>query len=97
MIPPNLIVRERPGRRLKGKPQLKLAMFKDTPYLLTTAGLFFAFWGVYFGFYYIVAYAQQKLAFSASEAVNLLILMVIISLSPLPTTPLSSKSSPLQC
>ncbi|KAL8675864.1 MAG: hypothetical protein Q9224_007366, partial [Gallowayella concinna] len=43
--------------------------------MLLMAGLFFTFWGVYFGFYYIVSYAQETLHLSATEAVNLLILM----------------------
>ncbi|KAL8749103.1 MAG: hypothetical protein Q9199_007895, partial [Rusavskia elegans] len=54
LIPTNLIVRERPGQqRRKGKPSFDKSMFTDVPYLLVMAGLFFTFWGVYFGFYYI--------------------------------------------
>ncbi|KAI4264355.1 MAG: hypothetical protein L6R42_000540 [Xanthoria sp. 1 TBL-2021] len=75
LIPTNLIVRERPGQqRRKGKPSFDKSMFTDVPYLLVMAGLFFTFWGVYFGFYYIVSYAQQTLHLSSTQAVNLLIL-----------------------
>ncbi|KAI4112554.1 MAG: hypothetical protein LQ341_007847, partial [Variospora aurantia] len=69
------MARERPGRR-KVKPSMDWSAFTDVPYLLVTAGLFCAFWGIYFGFYFIVTYAQETLRLSASEATNLLILMV---------------------
>ncbi|KAL8987367.1 MAG: hypothetical protein Q9169_008708, partial [Polycauliona sp. 2 TL-2023] len=76
LIPVNLIVRERPGQqRPKGKASFDKNMFKDTPYLLVMSGLGFTFWGVYFGFYYIVSFAQQTLHLSSTQAVNLLILM----------------------
>ncbi|KAL9598103.1 MAG: hypothetical protein Q9179_004028, partial [Wetmoreana sp. 5 TL-2023] len=75
LIPANLIARERPGVRRKGKAQMDWTAFTDVPYLLVTAGLFFAFWGIYFGFYYIVSYAQQTLQLSPADATNLLILM----------------------
>ncbi|KAL8877607.1 MAG: hypothetical protein Q9192_008636 [Flavoplaca navasiana] len=76
LIPVNIIARERPGqKRPKGKPSFDKTMFKDVPYLLVMAGLGFTFWGVYFGFYYIVSYAQQTLHLSSTQAVNLLILM----------------------
>ncbi|KAI4167478.1 MAG: hypothetical protein LQ348_007651, partial [Seirophora lacunosa] len=82
LIPANLMARERPGRRTakkkekkKKKPSIDWSAFTDAPYLLVTAGLFCSFWGVYFGFYFIVTYAQETLHLSASEATNLLILM----------------------
>ncbi|KAL8731054.1 MAG: hypothetical protein Q9166_003705 [cf. Caloplaca sp. 2 TL-2023] len=76
LLPANLIARERPNQqRRKGKPSFDWAFFTDIPYVLVMAGLFFTFWGVYFGFYYIVSFAQQTLHISATEAVNLLILM----------------------
>ncbi|KAL8627374.1 hypothetical protein Q9189_006929 [Teloschistes chrysophthalmus] len=76
LIPANLIARERPGTiHRKGTPQMDWSAFTDVPYLLVMAGLFFAFWGIYFGFYYIVTYAQTTLHLSPAEATNLLILM----------------------
>ncbi|KAL8635014.1 MAG: hypothetical protein Q9228_007453, partial [Teloschistes exilis] len=75
LIPANLIARERPGTIRKGTPQMDWSAFTDVPYLLVMAGLFFAFWGIYFGFYYIVTYAQTTLHLSPAEATNLLILM----------------------
>ena len=88
LIPVNLIVRERPGqKRPKGKPSFDKTIFKDVPYLLVMAGLGFTFWGVYFGFYYIVSYAQQTLHLSSTQAVNLLILMVCCPLRLWPVCP----------
>ncbi|KAL9576074.1 MAG: hypothetical protein Q9212_007408, partial [Teloschistes hypoglaucus] len=76
LIPANLIARERPGTIRKGSPQqMDWSAFTDMPYLLVMAGLFFTFWGIYFGFYYIVTYAQTTLHLSPAEATNLLILM----------------------
>ena len=83
LIPANLIARERPGRKNKNKPQMDWSAFTDVPYLLVMAGLFFTFWGVYFGFYFIVTYAQETLQLSPSAATNLLILMVRMPPSPL--------------
>ncbi|KAL8751280.1 MAG: hypothetical protein Q9184_006123 [Pyrenodesmia sp. 2 TL-2023] len=74
LIPTNLIARERPGRR-KAKPQMDWSAFTDVPYLLVMGGLFFTFWGIYFGFYFIVTYAQETLHLSPTDATNLLILM----------------------
>lgn len=94
LIPANLMARERPGRRTakkkekkKKKPSIDWSAFTDAPYLLVTAGLFCSFWGVYFGFYFIVTYAQETLHLSASEATNLLILMVSIYTFPPPFPP----------
>ncbi|KAL8823777.1 MAG: hypothetical protein Q9170_008319, partial [Blastenia crenularia] len=75
LIPANLIARERPGLKRKHKPQMDWTAFTDLPYLLVMAGLFFTFWGVYFGFYFIVTFAQETLNLSPAEATNLLILM----------------------
>ncbi|KAK2740444.1 hypothetical protein FQN57_006071 [Myotisia sp. PD_48] len=53
MVPVNFIVRERPGTRKASGASLDRTMFKDIPYLIMAAGMFFSFWGVYFGFYFV--------------------------------------------
>ncbi|KAL8992325.1 MAG: hypothetical protein Q9188_007614, partial [Gyalolechia gomerana] len=92
LIPANLIARERPGSQNRKKPQMDWSAFTDVPYLLVTAGLFFTFWGVYFGFYFIVTFAQETLNLSPTEATNLLILMNAANLPGRFLPPLISDS-----
>lgn len=53
LLPANLIVRQRPGWRGRPRPEMDWAAFRDVPYMLMMAGMFFSFWGVFFGFYYV--------------------------------------------
>ncbi|KAM5456421.1 hypothetical protein McanCB56680_005278 [Microsporum canis] len=53
MIFPLIIIRERPGVPRNSNSTMDWTMFTDTSYLLMAAGMFFAFWGVYFGFYFV--------------------------------------------
>lgn len=53
LLPANLIVRQRPGWRGRGRPEMDWAAFRDAPFMLMMAGMFFSFWGVFFGFYYV--------------------------------------------
>ncbi|KAL9103343.1 MAG: hypothetical protein Q9163_001609 [Psora crenata] len=73
LFPANIITRERATRKRKGPPLMDWTLFYDIPFLLMTAGLFFAFWGIYIGFYYIVIYAQTNLHISSHTAISLLI------------------------
>lgn len=68
LIPANLIARERPGRSKKGATTMDWTIFRDIPYLLMMAGMFFSFWGVYFGFYYVRSLAYWSLL--ACYAIN---------------------------
>ena len=61
LIPANIIARERPGRPKKGVVTMDWTIFHDIPYLLMMAGMFFSFWGVYFGFYYVSSLPQCSL------------------------------------
>lgn len=53
LLPANLIVRQRPGWQGRGRPKMDWAAFRDVPYMLMMAGMFFSFWGIFFGFYYV--------------------------------------------
>lgn len=62
LIPANIIARERPGRPKKGAVTMDWAILHDVPYLLMMVGMFFSFWGVYFGFYYVSSMAPSPLS-----------------------------------
>ncbi|KAK2759783.1 hypothetical protein FQN54_002517 [Arachnomyces sp. PD_36] len=75
MVPANIIARPRPTRRNAPRPEMDWAAFKDVPYVLMMAGMFFSFWGLYFGFYFIASYAQDVLDMEPNASVNLLVAM----------------------
>ncbi|KAI1487409.1 major facilitator superfamily domain-containing protein [Biscogniauxia mediterranea] len=50
-----------PPRRADGK-LVDWPAFADPAYTLFAAGMFFNFWGAYFGFYYLAAYARSTVA-----------------------------------
>ncbi|CAD6583196.1 MAG: hypothetical protein ASARMPRED_001257 [Alectoria sarmentosa] len=74
LLPANVIVRQH-SNASGGKPQMDRDMFKDVPFLLMSAAFFLTFWGIYFSFYFIVAYAQSHLHLDNHASVTLLILM----------------------
>lgn len=76
----NTYVKPHPGRKI---PERKITWnaFKDKPYFVACAGLFLCFWGLYFGYYYIVEYGYLFLSMSPNEAVNLLIAMACTNLA----------------
>ncbi|KAL7620051.1 hypothetical protein AAE478_010600 [Parahypoxylon ruwenzoriense] len=51
--------------------------FRELEYTFYAAGMFFNFWGVYFGFYYLAAFARQAIepALSYTESLNLLLIL----------------------
>ncbi|KAF7943117.1 hypothetical protein EAE96_011059 [Botrytis aclada] len=49
--------------------------FKDAPYVLFAIGMFFNFWGLYFGFYYLGAYARSIIGLPLAESINIIILL----------------------
>ncbi|MCJ1282741.1 hypothetical protein MMC26_002066 [Xylographa opegraphella] len=75
LIPANIIARERPGHKRRGKITMDWSAFHDIPYLLMMAGMFFSFLGIYFGFYYIATFGEAILLLSPSDATSLLIAM----------------------
>ncbi|KAK2820036.1 hypothetical protein FQN49_007784, partial [Arthroderma sp. PD_2] len=75
MIPPLIVIRERPGMPRGSGGKMDWTMFKDISYLLMAAGMFFSFWGVYFGFYFISLFGQEILHMTPQMSLNLLIAM----------------------
>ncbi|TGO33007.1 hypothetical protein BHYA_0273g00010 [Botrytis hyacinthi] len=49
--------------------------FKDIPYVLFAIGMFFNFWGLYFGFYYLGAYARSIIGLPLTESINIIIIL----------------------
>ncbi|MCJ1471440.1 hypothetical protein MMC13_000079 [Lambiella insularis] len=75
LIPANIIARERPGHSGRGKITMDWSALRDIPFLLMVTGMFFAYWGIYFGFYYIATFGQSILHLSSTSSINLLIAM----------------------
>ncbi|KAL2260634.1 hypothetical protein VTK26DRAFT_5311 [Humicola hyalothermophila] len=61
-------------RPRKSGPLVEWAAFKEGPYLLYTLGAFLFFWALYFGFFYINAYARNIIHFSTTDSVQLLLI-----------------------
>ncbi|PGH23841.1 hypothetical protein AJ80_02089 [Polytolypa hystricis UAMH7299] len=80
MIPVNIIARERPGLKRAGPAGMDWTLFTDVPYLLIMAGMFFAFWGVFFGFYFMTTFGQDILKMSPDKSLNLLVVMNVANL-----------------
>ncbi|KAH7000745.1 major facilitator superfamily domain-containing protein [Ilyonectria destructans] len=53
------------------------AAFKESEYTFFTAGMFFNFWAVFFGFYYLASYSRDVIepSFSYAESLNLLLIL----------------------
>lgn len=49
--------------------------FKEKTYLFYVFGMFFNFWGLYFAFYYVGAFARRHTGLSYQNSIDLLILM----------------------
>lgn len=49
--------------------------FKEPTYMLFVLGMFFNFWGLYFAFYYVGAFARSHVGLSYQNSIDLLILM----------------------
>ncbi|KAK4104153.1 MFS general substrate transporter [Parathielavia hyrcaniae] len=68
-----LILRPRLRPRKSG-PLVEWNAFREGPYLLYILGAFLFFWGLYFGFFYINAYARNVIHFSTTDSVQLLLI-----------------------
>lgn len=53
MIPPNIIFRTRPGPPITGGQGLDWSGSRDRAFVFMASGMFFAFMGLYFSFYYV--------------------------------------------
>jgi predicted MFS family arabinose efflux permease len=70
----NVFARQRVPPRRSG-PILDLQSFKDLTYLLYGVGMFFTFWGVYFAFFYLSAFARDNIGFQQAESINVLLVL----------------------
>ncbi|KAJ9203497.1 hypothetical protein DTO164E3_2419 [Paecilomyces variotii] len=75
MVPVNVIVRERAGPPSPTKYAINWSILASLPFALMAVGMFFAFWGIYFGFYFIVAFGQDILHMTSIKSVSLLVAM----------------------
>ena len=50
--------------------------FKEAPFTLYCAGMFFSFWGLYFAFFYIGSYGRNILGVSYQQSINLLLVQI---------------------
>ena len=57
------------------KAWLDLGAFRETPYLLFCVGIFFAFWGLYFAYYYVRVYVHDILEVSQEVSFNMLLII----------------------
>ncbi|KAK6000557.1 hypothetical protein QM012_003803 [Aureobasidium pullulans] len=73
----NLVFRTRLPPRKAG-PIVEWSSFKELPYVLYCAGMFFNFWGLYFAFFYVGSYGRNVLGMSYHDSIDLLLTMVAI-------------------
>ena len=79
LMPVVFFLRMRKTRRRDPSDLQKFSMadalrsYADPPFLVMSAGLFFAFWGLYFAITYFPVYAMQILSMSGPEAARVLI------------------------
>lgn len=50
--------------------------FKETPYTLFCAAMFFNFWGLYFAFFYVGSYGRNVLGVSYQQSINILLVQI---------------------
>ncbi|KFY09680.1 hypothetical protein V492_05386, partial [Pseudogymnoascus sp. VKM F-4246] len=70
----NLFAKQRVPPRRSGQ-FLDLNSFRDLTYTLYGVGMFFTFWGLYFPFFYLSAFARDKIGFEQTKSINLVLLL----------------------
>jgi MFS family permease len=60
----------------KTGPLVDWESFKEAPFSLYCAGMFFTFWGLYFAFFYIGSYGRNVLGVSYQQSINLLLVQI---------------------
>ncbi|CCX11695.1 putative MFS monocarboxylate transporter [Pyronema domesticum] len=75
----NIVMKPRLKPRKVGS-LIELAAFKEATYTLFALGMFLNFMGLYFAFFYVSAYAKQKIGLSQSDAFTTLIVMNAVGL-----------------
>lgn len=78
-IPAIFLMHTRLPPRQSG-PLVEWAAFKEAPYTFFLAGMFFAFWSVYFAFYYVGSFGRNIIGLNYSNSINLLMVMVGVGL-----------------
>jgi predicted MFS family arabinose efflux permease len=56
-------------------PIVEWSAFREKPYALFSLGMFFIFWGIYIGFYFVGSFGKDELGVSQSTSINLLLVM----------------------
>lgn len=74
LIPCMIFLKQRVPPRKAG-PIVEWAAFKEATYALFALGMFFNFWGLYVGFFYIISFGQDTLSAPQSTAIDLLLVM----------------------
>lgn len=74
LVTVNSFARQRVPPRRSGQ-FFDLPSFKDPTYLLYGIGMFFTFWGLYFPFFYLSAFAHDRVGFPQADAINLILLL----------------------
>ncbi|KAL8968298.1 MAG: hypothetical protein Q9183_002530, partial [Haloplaca sp. 2 TL-2023] len=59
----------------KSGPLVEWAAFRELPYTLFSIGMFLAFWGLYFAFYYVGTFGRNILGISEDDAINNLLIL----------------------
>lgn len=59
----------------KSGPLVEWEAFREWPYTLFAIGMFLAFWGLYFAFYYVGSFGRNILGISQEESINNLLIM----------------------
>ncbi|KAK4452462.1 major facilitator superfamily domain-containing protein [Podospora aff. communis PSN243] len=59
----------------KSGPLVEWQAFKELPYTLFAIGGFLFFWALYFGFFFVNAYARNVIGFSTTDSVQLLLIV----------------------
>ena len=62
----------------KSGPLVEWAAFRESPYSLFIAAMFFNFWGLYFALFYIGSFGRDRLGVSYKDSINLLITVVSV-------------------
>ena len=57
-------------------PIVDWASFREAPYALYCAAMFFSFWGLYFAFFYVGSYGRNVLGVSYQQSINLLLVQI---------------------
>ncbi|KAK2775196.1 hypothetical protein FQN53_003267 [Emmonsiellopsis sp. PD_33] len=75
MVPVNIVFRERCGWRCPPSRSADWLISGDLPYAMMMSGMFLIFWGLYFGFYFMISFSQDVMHLGASTSLDLIVTM----------------------